>query len=181
MAYPTDYSVAEHLNSRFLNLSLHTSWLSEENEVVVFPLWNLSGQIVGVQQYRPNASKEPNNKWYGRYFTRVHADNVAVWGLESWNLSNTLFVCEGLFDAAKVTWLGYSAVAVFSSSPGKSLLNWFRAVRTMRPVVALCDSDKVGLGLAKCAHKHFQLKEYHDVGDAPLSYVRDLCRQFNED
>ena len=175
------YSVAEHLNSRYLNLNLHTSWLSEENEVVVLPLWNLNGQMVGVQQYRPNGSKEPNNKWYGRYFTRVHTDNVAVWGLESWSLSNTLFVCEGLFDAAKITWLGYSAIAIFTSTPGKSVLNWLKSVKSSRPVVVICDSDNAGLKLAKCGHTHFHMKEYHDVGDAPLSYVRNLCRQFNED
>jgi hypothetical protein len=95
-------------------MNLHRAWLGEDTATV--PLWNLSGQLVGYQQYRPNASKEAkNDPREGRYFTRLARDRVGVWGLESWSFSDTLFLCEGVFDACKVTWLGYSALAVFST------------------------------------------------------------------
>lgn len=173
-------SVEQHLNSRFLNLHLHKYWLSEENEVVVLPLWNLSGQLVGLQQYRPNASKESDNKWYGRYFTRKHHDAVAVWGLESWNNSNTLFVTEGVFDAAKVTWLGYSAVAVLNNNPDKSTRNWLKSLH--RPIVALCDNDKAGNALKSLGHMSYT-PTVKDVGEMSLlelakvlNYYERICQ-----
>jgi len=104
-----------------------------------------------------------------------------VWGLESWRFSDTLFVCEGVFDACKVTWLGYSAVALFSSQVNDTTVSWLNSVGRNRRVVALCDGDSVGLGLSKYAHDYVQISPWHDVGDAPIEYIQDLCQRFNED
>jgi hypothetical protein len=174
------YNLALHLHDRHFSMNLHRVWLSENTATV--PLWNLSGQLVGYQQYRPLGSKEFNNDpREGKYFTRLERDRVGVWGLESWDFSDTLFVCEGLFDACKVTWLGYSALAVFSNQLGKTTANWMNVLKSHRRVVALCDADSVGLQLAEYAHNHVQISPWHDVGDAPIEYINNLCRQFNED
>ena len=173
-------SVALHLHSRYFSMNLHRAWLDEG--VATFPLWNLSGQLVGYQQYRPFADKKAkNDPREGRYFTRLARDRVGVWGLESWQFSDTLFICEGVFDACKVTWLGYSAVALFSSQVNDTTVSWLNSVGRNRLVVALCDGDSVGLGLSKYAHNHVHIHPWHDVGDAPLEYVQDLCQRFNED
>lgn len=173
-------SVALHLHSRYFSINLHRAWLT--TDMATFPLWNLSGQLVGYQQYRPNANKEAkNDPREGRYFTRLARDRVGVWGLESWTFSDTLFLCEGVFDACKVTWAGYSALAVFSNDVNATTTSWLRILRTRRKLVALCDGDRVGLKLAKYAHQHHQITPWHDVGDAPLAYVQDLCQRFNED
>ncbi len=51
-------SILNHLHSRDLDTHLHTVWMSEIEGTAVFPLWNLSGQMLGYQQYRPTAFKE---------------------------------------------------------------------------------------------------------------------------
>ena len=96
-----------HIHNRHVDTDLHRVWVDDESRVAVFPLWNLSGEMTGYQAYRPDADKVKKNDKYGRYYTyrglklvRNHNKTVAVWGLESWNLSNTLFVTEGIFDAA---------------------------------------------------------------------------------
>ncbi len=180
MEYLGQDSLTRHLHSRYFDTSLHRAWVGDAH--VTVPIWNLSGQLVGYQQYNPNASKEAkNDPREGRYFTRLARDRVGVWGLESWSNSRTLFLCEGVFDACKVTWLGYSALALFSNEVNATTVSWLRAVRSHRPVVALCDNDAVGLRLAKYAHKHLQMFPWHDVGETPIEIVKDLCQQFNED
>lgn len=168
-----------HLASRHFDLETHTAWL--DDTLATFPLWNLSGQLVGYQHYRPGASKEPNNDAReGRYFTRLPRSRVGVWGLESWRFSDTLFLCEGVFDACKVTWLGFSAIAVFSNDISFTTASWLNVVRASRKVVALCDGDKVGLNLAIYAHIYHQINPWHDVGEAPLDHVYELCNELGE-
>lgn len=172
-------NVLHHLRSRYMNTSLHTVWISEELECATFPLWNLSGQIVGYQRYRPGAPKEKhNNPYEGRYFTRVKDHRVGVWGLESWKLSNTLFVTEGVFDACRLTNLGYSAVATLSNDVSPSLKRWLWMVRKFRSVVAVCDNDSAGRRLAKYGHKS-HVVEAGDLGDASEQYVRNLAKEYN--
>lgn len=172
-------NVLQHLRSRYMNTSLHTVWISEELECVTFPLWNLSGQIVGYQRYRPGAPKEKNNDpRKGRYFTRVKDRRVGVWGLESWNQSNTLFVTEGVFDACRLTNLGYAAIATLSNDVGPSLKSWLWTVRKFRRVVAVCDSDDAGQRLAKYGHVS-HVVESGDLGDASEEYVRNLAKEYN--
>ena len=170
-----------HLTERNLDTQKHSVWFLEDS-TYAFPLWNLSGQLLGVHHYNPLGSKDNDNSLNGKYCTRVHNPHVVVWGLESWSFSNTLFLTEGLFDAAKVTWCGYSALALFgtTSVPNKNLLNWLWNVNQFRNVVALCDNDKQGSWLASYAAKSYQFKKFHDAGDAPVSFVYRLCQSFEE-
>lgn len=107
--------------------------------------------------------------------------NKSVWGLESWNFSKTLFLTEGLFDAARMTYMGYSAVAVFSNNPVNHR-SWLKVVKANRPVVVLCDNDSAGTKLAKYGSTSYTITSAKDVGDASadeLEYVvKKLHRSF---
>ena len=158
-----------------MNTNLHRVWIDEGEGVATFPVWNLSGQLVGYQMYRPSASKEKvNDPRYGRYFTRVKEGKVGVWGLESWNLSNTLYVTEGVFDACRLTDRGYSAVSVFGNSVSDSTARWFWTVRKYRRVVCVCDGDSAGQRLSRLGSHTVTVEGYKDLGEASEEYVQDL-------
>jgi len=179
----------EHINDRHVDVNLHRVWCNEVDRVAYFPLWNLSGQMAGYQSYRPEASKVQKNDEKGRYYTfrgdklmPRHSKTVTVWGLESYYRSNVLFVTEGIFDAARLTELGVSAVAVLSNNPSTSTKNWLFCVRQMRPVVAVCDPGNAGAKLAKVGHFAHTVNlpglPDGDLGDAPQEYVQELINSY---
>lgn len=174
-------TVAEHLKSRHLNQALHRVWVSEELQCATFPMWNLSGKLLGYQRYRPNGSKKLNkDPREGKYFTKLLTNaEYALWGMESWSLSNTLFVTEGLFDAARLTDRGYSAVATLSNNVSSTLHSWLWCVSKFRNVVAVCDNDAAGLSLAKCAPSHVVVEGAKDLGDASDLYVSNLLKAYS--
>lgn len=171
-------TVKQHLSSRYLDTDIHPTWISEELKCCTFPIWNLTGQLIGYQRYRPNAPKTmTNDPREGRYFTRIKDGKVGVWGLESWHFSNTLFITEGVFDACRLTNKGASAVALFSYAVSKTSQNWLHTVRQSRPVVAVCDNDSSGLKLRKYGHI-YHVVEKDDLGDASEEYVESLIGKF---
>jgi len=103
------------------------------DDVVIFPLWNLSGQYIGYQQYRPGDTKgRRNDPRDGRYYTSLHGDKnekpLAVWGLETYHYDDRcLVVVEGVFDAVRLHNHGVPCVAVLSSST-KHLRNWLSSL-----------------------------------------------------
>lgn len=172
-------TVLENLKSRHFDVNLHTVWVDEAEGVATYPLWNLSGQMVGFQQYRPAATKKKDNHpRESRYFTWRKDRVVGVWGLESWNLSNTLFVTEGVFDAARLTSLGYSAVATLSNDVDSSLARWLWLARKTRRVVAVCDNDAAGRKLAKCGTVAHVMTDGKDLGEASDATVQELLRTY---
>lgn len=172
-------TILQHLRSRYFDTELHTAWIDENEGVATFPLWNLSGKLVGYQQYRPIGDKKRfNHPKEGRYFTFRKERVVGVWGLESWNLSNTLFVTEGIFDACRLTRLGYSAVATLSNDVDDSLKRWLWTIRKSRPVVTVCDNDAAGRYLAKYGHL-FHVVETGDLGAAEEEYVANLAKEYS--
>lgn len=173
--------VATNIKDRHFNSSLHTVWVDEQEGVATFPLWNLSGQMVGFQQYRPTADKrKSNHPRDSRYFTWRKEKVVGVWGLESWSLSNTLFVTEGIFDACRLTSLGYSAIATLSNDVDDSLKRWLFIVRQTRRVIAICDNDAAGRKLAKCGHVAHVIEEDKDLGEATNTYVQNLVKRYDK-
>lgn len=179
----------QHLRDRHVDTTLHTVWVNEVERVATFPMWTLTGKFAGYQAYRPDADKVQKNDEYGRYFTYRgdklvinHNHTVAVWGMESWYLSTTLFVTEGVFDAARLTEMGVSAVAVISNDPNTSTRAWFKMVRQMRPVVAVCDPGNAGFKLRTVGHQHHVMnvpgQPDADLGDAPQSYVEQLVKTY---
>jgi hypothetical protein len=170
-------TLLEHLKSRHLNVELHRPVLDLENDLVTFYLWNLSGGLVGYQQYRRYGEKKPNNNpKLGKYFTHRKQPTVTVWGVESLHLTpNLLFVTEGVFDAARLTELGYSAVAVLSNDPGADLKNWLKMLN--RTVVVVADNDNAGRKLAKFGDVAV-FTEDKDLGDSSDEFVANLVKQF---
>jgi len=174
-------NILTHLHGRRLDTHLHRVWIDEANRLATFPLWNLSGQLVGYQQYRPHASKEAkNDPREGRYFTRLKENKVGVWGLESFNLSPTLFICEGIFDAARISAIGYAALATLSNDIAKPTASWLRVIRSSRRVVAICDSDTSGRRLSKHASTSHVVSGYKDLGEAPESYVQNIVKEYSK-
>jgi DNA primase len=171
-------SILQHLVSRHVDLNLHRPVMDETERVATFFLYNLSGQIVGYQQYRPDASKDKkNNPREGRYFTYRPKHTIAVWGLESLDLRNGLvFVTEGIFDAARLTELGQPALAVLSNDPSVDTRNFLNCLG--RRVVAVCDPDRAGRKLAKVGHHAEIMPAEHDLGDAPAEFVRQLISKY---
>jgi hypothetical protein len=168
-----------HLHSRYLDTRLHRVWLDNANCVATFPLWNLSSQLVGYQQYRPRASKErKNDPRLGRYFTKIKDGKVGMWGLESFHYSNTLFLTEGIFDAARLSYLGYAAVALLSHDVSVSTASWLNIVRASRRVVAVCDSGIAGRRLSKYGTDYFVVEGCADLGEASDDYVRQVVKEY---
>jgi len=173
-------TVEEHLKARHFDTRLHKVWIDEDEGVATYPLWNLIGQMVGFQQYRPAADKQPrNHPRNSRYFTYRKNGTVGVWGMESWNLSNTLFVTEGAFDAARLTSMGYSAIATLSNDVDSTLKRWLWVVRQTRRVVAVCDNDAAGRKLAKCGNAFHIMTDYKDLGEASDNYVQHLINRYD--
>lgn len=155
----------EHLESRHLDIALHRPVVDLEDDVVTFYLWNLSGAMVGFQRYRRFGSKKINNNPYdGKYFTYSKQPTLAVWGVESLHLTpNLVFVTEGVFDAARLTQLGYSAVAALSNHPTSDFRNWLNCLN--RRVVVVADNDHAGKKLASFGHEAYFMTE-KDLGDS---------------
>lgn len=171
-------TVLEHLKSRHLDVELHRPAVDEDERVATFFMYNLSGQVVGYQQYRPEGLKKPNNNpREGKYFTYKKQPTVGVWGLESLHLTpHVLFVTEGLFDAARLTSMGVSAVAVFTCDPGRDVRNWLTLLN--RKVVVVCDGDKAGAMLAKYGDVSLCLLGGKDLGDADDETVTFVLQNF---
>ena len=165
------------MKTRHLDVELHHPVLDEAERVATFYLWNLSGQLVGYQQYRPEGVKKPqNNPKEGKYFTYRKMPTLAVWGVESLHLTpHVLFLTEGVFDAARLTERGVSAVAVLSNNPTADFRNWLGCLN--RKVVAVCDNDEAGRRLAKFGDVAVYTQE-HDLGDSSDEYVTRLMEMF---
>jgi hypothetical protein len=176
--------IRDHLLSRHYDLSLHSTLLSEDQTEAYFLLWNLSGQCVGYQKYNPSYTKnQKNDPKLSKYYTwKTKPDDknahTGFWGLESWSFTNTLFVCEGVFDAARLTNLGVSAIATLSNDLSKGLKNQFRLFRAMRPVVVICDDDLAGSKLAKAGHVSYIVETGKDLGEASESEIDFILDRF---
>jgi DNA primase len=169
VAVPWEIVLLEHLKSRHLDISLHRVFI--EGETATFPIYNLLGEFTGFQQYRPSGFKKvPNNPREGKYFTR----GKGFWGLESWSFTNTIFIVEGLFDAARLTQRRISALAVLSCDPSKEIKDQLRLIRMQRPVVALCDNDSAGKRLGRLAHRSYTMLD--DVGSASEEELISITR-----
>lgn len=160
-----------------MDVDLHRPVLDDVERVATFYLWNLSGQLVGYQQYRPEGEKKPqNNPKAGKYFTHRKMPTLAVWGVESLFLTpHVLFLTEGVFDAARLTERGVSAVAALSNNPTADFRNWLTCLN--RVVVAVCDNDDAGRRLAKFGNVAVYTEE-HDLGDSSDEYVTQLMERF---
>ena len=168
--------VLQHLSERHLDVDLHRPVIDEVEGVATFFLWNLSGALVGYHQYRPDSDKtKQNHPKEARYFTYRKQPTLAVWGVESLHLTpHVVFLTEGVFDAARLTERGYSALAALTNNPTKDLRNWLSMLN--RKVVAVCDNDTAGRRLAKFGDVAV-FTEDKDLGEADDEYVTRLLNE----
>jgi len=142
--------------------------------VYTFPLWNLMGQMVGYQQYRPDADKERKlNPKDMRYYTYLPSNTNTAWGLETLNPRKVnLLVVEGIFDAVKLHNAGCNALAVLANNP-RPLKSWLHTLGYN--IVPVCEGDKAGRMLASLATGDIveYLPEGVDVGDMTAEQVTE--------
>ena len=98
-------SLLEHLLSRDLDPEKYTGMhVVEEEELLWVPLWNLSGQLVGYQTYRPKASKndralKPELMKYFTYVSKVdNKSRLAAFGFDKLSLDNGK-TCQRMLSA----------------------------------------------------------------------------------
>jgi len=172
-------TIKQHLLDRHLNISLHRPFIDEEERVATFLLYTITGKIAGYQIYRPDSDKKKkNHPREGRYYTYKTPGILSVWGTETLHLTpEILFVTEGVFDAARLTSLGYSAIASLSNAPPPEFQNWLDFLN--RKIVVICDNDENGSGrkLAKFGHEAI-FTEDKDLGDSSEEYVKWILNRF---
>ena len=168
-------TVLEHLKDRHLDVNLHRPMIDEEERVATFYLYDLVGRAVGYHQYRPEGEKKlPNDFKNGKYFT--WRKGYAPWGVESLYLTpHVVFITEGMFDAARLTERGYSALATLSNDPQSDFKNWLRFLGCR--VIAVCDNDNAGRRLAKFGDVAVFTEE-KDLGDSSDEYVDWLVKEY---
>jgi hypothetical protein len=166
----------QHLLTRHVDFAVHKAVVDELNRVATFYLYNLSGELVGYQEYRPDSEKLQSNDPRGRYHTYRRSDTVALFGVETLSQSSgPVFLVEGIFDAVRLTGRGASALAVLSNNPGRDVGNFLYALG--RTVVAVCDNDPAGRALAAFGHQSVVCKQ-HDLGDSDEDFVTELLKKF---
>lgn len=146
----------QHLYNRHLIPNLY-SGISITTKHVTFPLWNLSGQMVGYQQYNPYGSKqERRNPKEGKYFTYISkGKHNTAWGLDLLDPNQRQIVLvEGIFSACRFHAYGINALAVLGNNP-KHLYSWLRTLPY--ELLAICDGDEAGHKLGKFGHSSIHL------------------------
>ena len=169
----------EYLQKRELDVELHNPILDDEEGTITLYFWNPSGQLVAYQQHRPNvpSCSQKLGPKEARYFTYRKIPTIAVWGVESLYISDgPVFLCEGVFDACRFTYRGYSALAACCNNPPKDFRNWLEFLS--RPIVVVCDNDDAGRKLAKYGDYVEVVTDVKDVGEAPESYLQFLISKY---
>lgn len=149
----------DHLKRRHLEQERYHVWIDDENEVATFALWNLSGQMVGYQQYRPYGSKSAKNcREDGKYYTYISEGQIGVFGVETLCYKpELLFVCEGVFDICRVHNLGFPGIATLTND-SQHLRSWLKA--TGRKVIVIPDDDEAGKKLLSIGSYAINLSAY---------------------
>lgn len=179
---PLVNNIERHLKDRFLDINIHKPLLDKDLNIATFYCWNLSGELLGYQQYNPNGDRKIfNSKEGGRYYTyrNKHYPTVIFWGVESLSLNTgPIFLTEGIFDAARMTNRGQSALAAMTNNPPKDYKNWLLCLN--RPIVAICDNDTAGKRLAKFGHFSETVPDGKDLGESSEDYVSFLIDKYSK-
>jgi len=159
----------QHLKSRHFNHELYKN-LIITHDVVIFPLYNLSGQWVGNQQYRPDGDKKQiRNPKLGKYYTYItkqgSVSSLACWGLELVDMpknNKPLYLVEGIFKACRFHNHNMNAIASLSNNP-KNMFEWLSVLGFN--VIPVCDGDKAGKKLARYGANPIILEDGIQVDD----------------
>ena len=155
-----EFNLTDHLETRYFRISLY-SGASINDDTLTVILWNLSGSPVGYQSYSPLLPKRAKNPKEAKYFTYVTEGALAVFGLESLQLGDSfVFVCEGIFDAARLHSWGIPAIAVLGSNP-LHLVSWLNTLP--QTTISAVQGDQAGLMLSLLTDKAVFLPAGEDV------------------
>lgn len=109
---------------------------------VTWLLYNLSGQLTGLQEFKPYG--EPRYKSHG----------TGLWGLQHLNPSDrVLYVVEGVRDTHRFLELGLNCVALLGCGRVDKYYNQLHSMGYF--VVPVCDNDKPGMKLKRLGKLHF--------------------------
>jgi hypothetical protein len=169
---PEADSIEQHLQDRGVDLSKTRVYVDPSTNVATFPLWNLSGQLVGFQRYNPRGDKKDrgtDNAKYSIYVSKTAPNHskLAVWGLESLDNEpgDVIFLTEGIFDAVKIQNAGYPCLAVLSNDP-KQLKSWLSIMRQTHKIVVIADNDAAGAKLSKLGDNTYSVSTpFKDIGE----------------
>lgn len=173
-------NLEQHLISRGMDPTKYHVSYDDAEGVVTFYLYNLSGQIVGYQQYRPDqpSKKKKNDPKSGRYFTYLPREVEGVFGLDVLDYDDrTIYIVEGVFKAAVLHKLGYNSIAVLSATP-KRMKPWFKILKQSWNLVAIGDNDPAGASLVTTVGKGFQSPV--DLDEMLLESINNMITNFTE-
>lgn len=190
-------SLKQHLEDRGLDVSKTRVIVDEETDVAVFLLFNLSGELVGYQNYNRNAEKSTsvvskmlktaditrkNLKELMKYYTRVRQDQkgVTVWGLETLETdSKILFVTEGIFDAIKIHNAGYPCIATLTNAGSPEIKTFLRMIP--QTIISVYDNDESGLKLKSLGDLSFTVPSpAKDLGELDQNTASELINKWAE-
>jgi len=175
-------NIEQHLRDRGVDPDKISVIYDKDFNSAHFLLYNLSGQLIGFQQYNPN---KPKNHFKGehmrdlvKYYTYISKEGrgkdsfIAVWGLENidFDKAKEIFITEGIFDANKLVNAGVPALAVLTSTPSKSMKQWFNLLP--QKIIAILDADDADSLLKSTANESYVTPNpYKDLGEMPQEEV----------
>jgi len=174
----------DHLKQRGIDPDKTRCIFDEKEGDVFFFLYNLSGQLIGYHKYNPKYPKTGQGKLVdprlAKYFTWVSDDykgkKIAVWGLESTNIEDKfLFICEGLFDAARIQEAGYPAIAVLCNDPSSSLKSWLNTLPQKK--IVIYDNDSAGKKLRRVGDYSYSVSGAKDINDLNIEDAKIFLNQ----
>ena len=163
----------DHLKERGLR-PWHKVYIDLDNELVTFPLY-CGDKWIGYQKYSHKETSKRNNG--GRYFTWVSEayKQCFVYGTQNCYGFGPLFVCEGVWDAIRLSNCWVDAIAVLCNDPHKQCRWWVRQYANGRPIVVICDRDEAGGRLASVGDYSITVpspfKDANEMSD-------DECQEF---
>jgi hypothetical protein len=168
--------IERHIRDRGIDPDKIHVILDKDSNRAIFLLYNLSGKLIGYQQYNPNQPKAHFKGEAGKdvvkYYTYVSKQpdrkesELSVWGLENidFDKDKEIWVTEGVFDAVKLVNAGLPAIAALTSTPSKQLRQWFQI--TGKKIIVILDSDDAGSKLKSIATIAYNVpKPYKDLGE----------------
>jgi hypothetical protein len=174
-------NIKQHLQERGLDFNVTNVILDEVNNYAVFLLYNLSGKLVGYQNYNPNADKifrqgcsEGKHKTseevkklmrYYTYTTKIdNINELSVYGLETLNFNDEfIFLTEGIFDIIKIHNQGFPGIAILGSDP-KSLTEYLNILPQKK--IVIYEDDASGRKLKEYGNYAFTTPfPFKDLGE----------------
>lgn len=187
--------IVSHLKDRGVDLEKTNVIVDKENNYAVFLLYNLSGKLIGYQNYNPNADKTFHQKssftkkmstnemksmmryfsYMSKFDDKRKVSEIAVYGLETLKESDKiLFITEGIFDIIKIHNQGLPGIAVLSNDP-KLIRPWLSLLPQKK--IVIYDNDKAGRKLAKLGDVSYTVPEpFNDLGDMGDKEVSEFLK-----